>query len=81
MIYKTVTVPELCVNHETGKIDKIRFMFFYVHNKINLMPLLLAIVRLRQECGQANEADKQRCCVHTALCCCILALHAADRGL
>jgi len=45
------------------------------------MLLLRAIVHLRQECEQATEADEQRRCVHTAPCCCMLALHATDRRL
>jgi len=30
MTFKIITVPQLGVNHETGKNDKIHFMFFYV---------------------------------------------------
>jgi len=45
------------------------------------MPFLRAIVHLRQDYGQTIEADKQRCCVYSALCCCMLVLHAAHRRL
>jgi hypothetical protein len=35
LIFKIITVPELYVNHETGKTDKIHFMYFTLHKKIN----------------------------------------------